>query len=160
MYFPDAEEPVSPDEYRDEQLLGSALGRPFHTAFGEAAYLRVCDKAAALFHSLIANHPFANGNKRTAVVALDLFLYANNRLLYLDQNEMYALAKSAASYRERLVSHQTCFSEIRAAVIGGSINFNAIRAHRHVHASCLETKAFVRRHPLNRAQDCATALNR
>jgi len=39
------------------------------------------EKAAALFHSLIANHPFENGNKRTAVIALELFLSANSVLL-------------------------------------------------------------------------------
>ena len=39
------------------------------------------EKAAALFHSLIANHPFGNGNKRTAVIALELFLSANSVLL-------------------------------------------------------------------------------
>ena len=42
--------------------IESALGRPFHSADGQDVYPTIIEKAAALFHSLIANHPFHNGN--------------------------------------------------------------------------------------------------
>jgi death-on-curing family protein len=59
---------------RDFNLLESAVSRPFQTVFGGDAYPTIFDKGAALFHSLVANHPFHDGNKRTAVTALYAFL--------------------------------------------------------------------------------------
>jgi prophage maintenance system killer protein len=46
--------------------LESVCGRPFQSAFGEGLYPSTSFKAAALFHGIIAGHPFADGNKRTA----------------------------------------------------------------------------------------------
>lgn len=62
---------------RDMDLLESAWGRPMQTVFGQDAYPTLTGKAVALLHSLARNHPFADGNKRTAVVAL-LFMLAVN----------------------------------------------------------------------------------
>jgi len=42
---------------------------------------REAEKGVALFHSLVANHAFIDGNKRTAVTALDHFLLANGFVL-------------------------------------------------------------------------------
>ena len=99
-------DPIASGEYRSRELLESAAARPFHSAFGQDAYPRVIDKAAVLFHSLIANHPFYNGNKRTAVLALLHFLLANGYLLVLRSKEMYELAERTASYRHRGLSHE------------------------------------------------------
>jgi prophage maintenance system killer protein len=49
--------------------------------FSQDVHSTVLDKGAALFHSLTANHPFHNGNKRTAVLALDHFLLADDYVL-------------------------------------------------------------------------------
>ncbi len=60
---------------RDEGLLESALARPLHlAAYGDpdAAAL-----AAAYGFGLARNHPFIDGNKRTAFVAVELFLQLN-----------------------------------------------------------------------------------
>jgi len=70
-------DPVGPGGCRDINLLESAVGRPFQSAFGEDAYPTILEKAIALFHSLNSNHPFHDGNKRTAIIALDDFLVAN-----------------------------------------------------------------------------------
>jgi death-on-curing protein len=51
---------------RDRGTLESALGRPFQTFDGEDLYPNPVDKAAAIFESIISNHPFVDGNKRTA----------------------------------------------------------------------------------------------
>lgn len=88
-YLP-GETRLQPGPPRDRGLLESACARPFQTAFQKDAHPTVLDKAAVLFHGLIANHPFHDGNKRTAVVALDAFLAANDYLLGLLPDEMYA----------------------------------------------------------------------
>jgi death-on-curing protein len=49
--------------------LYAACARPFQTAFGEETYPEAYQKAAALFHGIVNNHPFADGNKRTATFA-------------------------------------------------------------------------------------------
>ncbi|MBT2380446.1 type II toxin-antitoxin system death-on-curing family toxin [Streptomyces sp. ISL-111] len=51
---------------RDAGLLESAVHRPSAALFGEEAYPDLIDKAAALLQSLAVNHPFFDGNKRTA----------------------------------------------------------------------------------------------
>ena len=62
---------------RDIGLLQSALSRPQATFGGEDLYSSVFEKAAALFHSLIFNHAFLDGNKRTTIAATARFLYIN-----------------------------------------------------------------------------------
>jgi len=54
---------------RDLTLLQAAVARPAASAFGADAYPTLEEKIAALFHSVARNHPFIDGNKRTAVVA-------------------------------------------------------------------------------------------
>lgn len=62
-------------------LLHSALERPKATFGGLDLYPTVFEKAAALVHSLILNHPFNDGNKRTALAAMVRFLYLNGYVL-------------------------------------------------------------------------------
>lgn len=60
---------------RDMGLMDSALARPRnHAAYGNAD---LCTLAASLGHGLARNHPFTDGNKRTAFVAVELFLEMN-----------------------------------------------------------------------------------
>jgi death-on-curing family protein len=109
-------EPVGPDEFRDRGLVQSAVARPFQVVFGRRLFRTLPEKAAALFHSLIATHPFDNGNKRTAVIALDLFLTANGQFLYLDNEDMYRLAVDTASYVPRGISHEQMLARITEEV--------------------------------------------
>ena len=62
---------------REIERLDAAAARPAASAFGADAYPTLRDKAAVLFHSIARNHPFKDGNKRTATVAL-LFMLAVN----------------------------------------------------------------------------------
>jgi death-on-curing protein len=55
---------------RDEGSLLAALARPFQTFDQNELYPTPTEKAAAIFESLIINHPFIDGNKRTAYVLL------------------------------------------------------------------------------------------
>jgi death-on-curing protein len=105
-------DPVQKGECRDRGLLESAVNRPFQSAFGEDAYPNTLEKAAALFQSLIANHPFANGNKRTAVLALQVFLVANSYAPAFTYAQMYELARQTASYKARGISHKQSLEEI------------------------------------------------
>ncbi|MEX0756158.1 MAG: type II toxin-antitoxin system death-on-curing family toxin [Actinomycetota bacterium] len=81
---------------RDFGLLDSATQRPHTTAGGEDAYPTVHDKAAALFHSLCRNHAFENGNKRTALIALNAFYNLNQHDLVMDDGDLVALAVDTA----------------------------------------------------------------
>ena len=120
-------EPVGSKEARDWGLLDSAASRPFQSFSGEEVYPHLFQKGAALFHSLIANHPFHNGNKRTAVIALDLFLIANGWLLTLSGQGMYDLAKATASYRQHGISHEDQLSRIADTIRLDMISFARLR---------------------------------
>jgi prophage maintenance system killer protein len=93
-----------------------------------------------------------NANKRTAVLALDLFLWANNRILLLDdESEMYELATNTASYRARGISHEACLAGIIHTLKVNTVNVNKIRWHRRLRQSSAEMRRWVRTHNLNRA---------
>lgn len=62
---------------RDLGLLQSAVARPQATFDGQDLYPDPFSKAAALMASLAGNHPFVDGNKRTAITAASLFLQLN-----------------------------------------------------------------------------------
>lgn len=110
-------DPVLNREHRDHALVQSAAARPFHTLLGQDAYPTIIDKGVALFHSINANHAFINGNKRTAVIALDHFLTANDHQLLLENDAMYALAEKTAAYKARGLTQEQSLAEIREALV-------------------------------------------
>jgi death-on-curing protein len=62
---------------RDMGALESALAQPHMTFGGQDLYPTLGEKAAALGYSLIMNHPFVDGNKRTGHAAVEVFLLLN-----------------------------------------------------------------------------------
>lgn len=62
---------------RDINLLHSAVERPSTSFNNQDLYPSIFDKAAALLQSLLKNHPFVDGNKRTALLAATTFLRIN-----------------------------------------------------------------------------------
>ena len=64
---------------RDMNLLDAAVARPAQSVFGQDAYPTLTQKAAALLHAIARNHPFADGNKRTATVGALFMLEVNGR---------------------------------------------------------------------------------
>ena len=62
---------------RDIGLVESAVARPRASFGGKDLYKGVFDKAAALLQSLLKNHPFVDGNKRTALSSAGIFLKMN-----------------------------------------------------------------------------------
>lgn len=65
---------------RDRALLEAAVAAPQATYGGEALIKDVISIAAAYLFYLCSNHPFNDGNKRTALAAALVFLEANERL--------------------------------------------------------------------------------
>ncbi|GAA1887704.1 type II toxin-antitoxin system death-on-curing family toxin [Asanoa iriomotensis] len=91
-------------ELRDPGLLSSAVVRPQTVVFGVETYTDVWDKAAALMHSLIANHPFVDGNKRTGLVSTLAFLDRNGIATEpLDEDLAYELTIGVAAGKIREV---------------------------------------------------------
>lgn len=86
---------------RDMGLLESALLRP-QTGY----YADLVEMAAALFESLLINHPFVDGNKRVAFFATDVFLRLNG----------YRLEIEAGSAHDFLIGH----------LENGTCNFDAL----------------------------------
>ena len=81
---------------RDESLLESALARPQQLfAYGDPPP-DLAALAASLAFGLARNHPFVDGNKRTAAVACELFLALNNAALQADNVELYPVCLSLA----------------------------------------------------------------
>lgn len=70
---------------KDHGLLESAVHRPQQSVFGEDAYPNLFDKAAALLESLVKNHCFHNGNKRTAYLVTKSFLMINGKHLRMER---------------------------------------------------------------------------
>src|SRR4030043_1141812 len=60
---------------RDLKLLESSLAQPYMTFNGKYLYKSVIDKPAALGYSIIMNHPFIDGNKRTGHAMMEIFLF-------------------------------------------------------------------------------------
>lgn len=66
---------------RDISLLESAVGRPQASFEGIDLYPSIFEKGAALMHSILKNHPFVDGNKRTAYASTGIFLELNGYAL-------------------------------------------------------------------------------
>lgn len=72
---------------RDLGLLISALETPKATMFGEFLHPSIYDMASAYLFHIIGNHPFIDGNKRTACAVMWTFLDVNNLDLEFDEFE-------------------------------------------------------------------------
>ena len=73
-------------------------GRPRHS-LGSRSTPTVSLAAAALFHSIILNHPFHNGNKRTALVSLVTFLSEHGYVLTTGQDDLYDYVLRIADHK-------------------------------------------------------------
>ena len=87
---------------RDLGMLLSALGRPQATFDKKDLYPDLFSKAAALMDSLVRNHPFVDGNKRTAITATGLFLRFNGYRLVVENAEMVRFTLACAQSQRSL----------------------------------------------------------
>lgn len=86
---------------RDEALLESAVAAPQATMMGQPLLSDAIEMAAAYLFYLCRNHPFIDGNKRTALASCLVFLEANNLLPFknLPTTEWEALVLDVAASR-------------------------------------------------------------
>lgn len=77
---------------RDMGLLEAAVARPKASFGGKDLYLTFFLKAGALVHSLLHNHAFVDGNKRTSMFSAMTFLELNGYLFVANQKEVVNFA--------------------------------------------------------------------
>jgi death-on-curing protein len=82
---------------RDKNSLISALARPFQSFEGKDLYSTPLQKAAALIESILSNHPFVDGNKRTGYVLMRLLLINYKLDLKASQEEKFNFVIRIAS---------------------------------------------------------------
>lgn len=74
---------------RDSGLLESALNRPRQLYHYSGGRVDLCQLAAAYAFGLARNHPFVDGNKRTAAITCELFLNLNGCFFTIGEIEKY-----------------------------------------------------------------------
>lgn len=96
---------------RDLGLLQSAVARPQATFDRKDLYPDLFHKTAALMESLAQNHPFVDGNKRTAITAAALFLKGNGRSLQTTNVELETFTLHVVNNHPPLDEIATWFKE-------------------------------------------------
>ena len=84
---------------RDAAALEAAMHRP-----QSGYYPDVISEAAALFESIAINHPFVDGNKRTAFAVMDTFLRLND--MRINTNSRDAYKKIISMFESQLLRHE------------------------------------------------------
>jgi len=96
--FASSQDPIEPPGVRSTALLDSAVHRPY-TGIGDILkYPTVEMAASALLHGLVHDHPFHNGNKRTALVAMLVFLDDNGLILTCDESALFKIVLQLAQH--------------------------------------------------------------
>jgi len=101
---------------RDEGLLESALAQPQATFGGQFLHSTISEQAAAYLYHIAMNHPFIDGNKRSAFAVTDTFLRLNGGALNLTDDEVYDLvmrvARGTMTKEELTTEFESCIVEV------------------------------------------------
>ncbi|MEG4275103.1 MULTISPECIES: type II toxin-antitoxin system death-on-curing family toxin [unclassified Microcoleus] len=101
---------------RDEGLLESALAQPQATLGGQFLHSTISEQAAAYLYHIAMNHPFIDGNKRSAFAVTDTFLRLNGGALNLTDDEVYDLvmrvARGSITKEELSTEFESCIVEL------------------------------------------------
>jgi death-on-curing family protein len=158
------DEPIDPRDHAEIALLDSAVNRPFQTFDGQYLHETLEQQAAAFFHSLVCNHCFTNGNKRTAVMALDMFMIANHRCLLMSNEEIYEMAKATAESNVMGIRHQVVLARIATQIDRSAVLFELLKVEplkvgrnniediNYLYDLCLREQEAICKHPLNQPQ--------
>lgn len=73
-------------DLRDDGLLRSAVATPQASFGGNFLYADIFEMAAAYWISIVGNHPFVDGNKRTGAMSAAVFLELNNHEFIIDED--------------------------------------------------------------------------
>lgn len=84
------------DGVRDRSLLDSSISRPFNTFDQQDLYPSIIDKSAAVIESIVRNHPFIDGNKRTGYTLMRLLLLTDGLDIKATEDEKYDFVISIA----------------------------------------------------------------
>jgi|SRR5579863_468938 len=92
---------ISPVGVKNDSLLHSAVGRQHAGFSGALKYSSIESNAATLAYGICCNHPFHNGNKRTALVSMLCHLDRNDRTfdIKVTQDDLYELMKDIAAHQ-------------------------------------------------------------
>ncbi|MGM0460317.1 MAG: type II toxin-antitoxin system death-on-curing family toxin [Bacteroidota bacterium] len=82
---------------RDETLLESALAQPEASFGGDYVHTDIYHMAAAYGYHICQNHPFFDGNKRTALIAMYTFLFVNGYRIVADKKSLFAIMMDLAN---------------------------------------------------------------
>ncbi len=82
---------------RDEHRLEALVAAPRQSAFGKEQYAGIYEKAAVYLRNLIGDHPFVDGNKRTAVTVCGIFLIMNGKMFNCSPEELEDFAVQVAT---------------------------------------------------------------
>ena len=89
---------------RDLDLLLSAVSRPRASFSGVDLYPSIFLKSASLMHSMILNHPFIDGNKRTGITSATRLLFLNGFVLKTAQKKLVEVSIEVAKKEMSLKS--------------------------------------------------------
>lgn len=93
---------------KDNGALEASVSQPQQEIFGKELYPTIAEKGAILVINLVKKHPFHNANKRTAFMALDIFMNLNNCPTLFEQEEM-------VDFVVRIATHEVAdFEELKA----------------------------------------------
>lgn len=81
---------------RNEHSIASIVNAPRQEVFGSKLYKTVYEQTAYYIRALIKEHPFIDGNKRTAVSVAYVFLHRNNILLTAQPKDLENFAVNVA----------------------------------------------------------------
>jgi death on curing protein len=82
---------------RDEGALMGAIGRPY-SGFGETEFYPTAEeKGAAILESIIKNHPFVDGNKRTGFLLMRIIVENEGKIFKTTEDENYNFVIAVAS---------------------------------------------------------------
>lgn len=130
--FADSADAVSPPGVKSLHLLESALSRQ-HTGFGDKLKYSTPElSAATLCYGICCDHPFHNGNKRTALVATLCHLDKNGKTFLPDltQDEMYDLMVRVAGHDLGAKSKNRDKSDEEVEILGRWLRSNTRRVER------------------------------
>ncbi|HEV7767469.1 MAG TPA: type II toxin-antitoxin system death-on-curing family toxin [Thermoanaerobaculia bacterium] len=96
---------------RDMGLLSSALGNAEATFDGQLLHETLFEMAAAYLYGICRNHPFVDGNKRTAAAAAMTFLDMNGEEIEAAEDDLYALVIGVAEGRVSKASVAVFFEQ-------------------------------------------------
>lgn len=114
---------------RDMGLLEAAAGRPQQSVFGADAYPTLPEKAAALLHAISRNHPFADGNKRTATLAALMMLEVNGQQVIWDVAQAL---ENIVAVAEGQMTVEKFAAWIQTAPTESNVEADALRDSQHI----------------------------